>query len=61
MSMPRSTRRRRLLGRPSPDPERELVGGPLSSTFLSLVVVPVFFLAIENAKAKIRRWTGRSE
>jgi hypothetical protein len=27
----------------------------ISSTFLSLVVVPVFYLAIENLKARLRR------
>jgi multidrug efflux pump subunit AcrB len=32
-----------------------VIGGVVSSTLLSLVVVPVFYLAIENAKA----WLGR--
>jgi hydrophobic/amphiphilic exporter-1 (mainly G- bacteria), HAE1 family len=32
-----------------------VIGGVISSTLLSLVVVPVFYLAIENAKALIKR------
>jgi HAE1 family hydrophobic/amphiphilic exporter-1 len=31
-----------------------VIGGVISSTLLSLVVVPVFYLAIENLKAKLR-------
>jgi hydrophobic/amphiphilic exporter-1 (mainly G- bacteria), HAE1 family len=38
-----------------------VIGGLLSSLLLSLVVVPVFYLAIENAKTRIGRWTGRPE
>jgi multidrug efflux pump subunit AcrB len=38
-----------------------VIGGVISSTFLSLVVVPVFYLAIENAKARLRRLFGRSD
>jgi HAE1 family hydrophobic/amphiphilic exporter-1 len=36
-----------------------VIGGLLSSTLL--VVVPVFYLAIENAKTRIGRGTGRPE
>jgi hydrophobe/amphiphile efflux-1 (HAE1) family protein len=32
-----------------------VIGGVISSTFLSLVVVPVFYLAIENAKGRLAR------
>jgi hydrophobe/amphiphile efflux-1 (HAE1) family protein len=32
-----------------------VIGGVISSTLLSLVVVPVFYLALENLKAKLRR------
>ena len=32
-----------------------VIGGVISSTLLSLVVVPVFYLAIENLKTKLRR------
>jgi Cu/Ag efflux pump CusA len=32
-----------------------VIGGVISSTLLSLVVVPVFYLAIENAKALLAR------
>jgi predicted RND superfamily exporter protein len=32
-----------------------VIGGVISSTLLSLIVVPVFYLAIENLKA----WLGR--
>ena len=35
-----------------------VIGGVVASTFLSLVVVPAFYLAVENAKARIRRWRG---
>jgi HAE1 family hydrophobic/amphiphilic exporter-1 len=33
-----------------------VIGGVVSSTLLSLVVVPVFYLAIENAKDRLRSW-----
>jgi multidrug efflux pump subunit AcrB len=33
-----------------------VIGGVVSSTLLSLVVVPAFYLAIEGAKARIARW-----
>jgi hydrophobe/amphiphile efflux-1 (HAE1) family protein len=33
-----------------------VIGGVVSSTLLSLVVVPAFYLAIENAKARIAGW-----
>ncbi len=36
-----------------------VIGGVISSTLLSLVVVPVLYLAIENAKARLARWLGR--
>jgi multidrug efflux pump subunit AcrB len=32
-----------------------VIGGVISSTLLSLVVVPVFYLALENLKSKLRR------
>ncbi len=35
-----------------------VIGGVVASTALSLVVVPAFYLAVENAKARIRRWRG---
>jgi multidrug efflux pump subunit AcrB len=35
-----------------------VIGGVIASTVLSLVVVPAFYLAIENLKAKIRVWRG---
>ena len=35
-----------------------VIGGVVASTFLSLVVVPAFYLAVENAKAWIRRLRG---
>jgi hydrophobic/amphiphilic exporter-1 (mainly G- bacteria), HAE1 family len=35
-----------------------VIGGVVSSTVLSLVVVPAFYLAVENAKARIRVWRG---
>jgi len=33
-----------------------VIGGVISSTLLSLVVVPVFYLTIENIKGRLRRW-----
>jgi hypothetical protein len=36
-----------------------VIGGVISSTLLSLIVVPVFYLAIENLKARLSRF-GRS-
>ena len=33
-----------------------VIGGVISSTLLSLVVVPAFYLAIENAKARVAGW-----
>ena len=36
-----------------------VIGGVISSTLLSLVVVPAFYLAIENGKARVARWLGR--
>jgi hydrophobe/amphiphile efflux-1 (HAE1) family protein len=38
-----------------------VIGGVVSSTVLSLVIVPAFYLAVENAKARIRRWRGLPE
>ena len=35
-----------------------VIGGVISSTLLSLVVVPAFYLAIENMKARVSRWRG---
>jgi HAE1 family hydrophobic/amphiphilic exporter-1 len=35
-----------------------VIGGVISSTLLSLVVVPAFYLGIEGGKAKIRGWLG---
>jgi multidrug efflux pump subunit AcrB len=35
-----------------------VIGGVISSTLLSLVVVPAFYLAIEGGKARISRWLG---
>jgi hydrophobe/amphiphile efflux-1 (HAE1) family protein len=35
-----------------------VIGGVISSTLLSLVVVPAFYLAIEGAKARIKGWLG---
>ena len=35
-----------------------VIGGVVASTALSLVVVPAFYLAVENAKARIRIWRG---
>ncbi len=37
-----------------------VIGGVVSSTVLSLVVVPAFYLAVENAKSRIGRWFGRA-
>ena len=36
-----------------------VIGGVVSSTLLSLVVVPAFYLAIEGAKARLARWFKR--
>ncbi len=38
-----------------------VIGGVVSSTLLSLIVVPVFYLAIENLKGWLRRKLGRSK
>ena len=38
-----------------------VIGGVISSTLLSLVVIPVLYLAIENAKATLSRWFGTSD
>jgi HAE1 family hydrophobic/amphiphilic exporter-1 len=38
-----------------------VIGGVVSSTVLSLVVVPAFYLGVEGARAKIRRWRGLPE
>lgn len=35
-----------------------VIGGVVSSTVLSLIIVPVFYLAVENAKARLRRLRG---
>jgi HAE1 family hydrophobic/amphiphilic exporter-1 len=35
-----------------------VIGGVISSTILSLVIVPAFYLAVENVKARIRLWRG---
>ena len=35
-----------------------VIGGVISSTLLSLLVVPAFYLAIENAKGHLARWFG---
>jgi HAE1 family hydrophobic/amphiphilic exporter-1 len=35
-----------------------VIGGVISSTLLSLVVVPAFYIAIENAKGHLARWFG---
>lgn len=37
-----------------------VIGGVISSTLLSLIVVPVFYLAIEQARARLRVWFGRA-
>jgi hydrophobe/amphiphile efflux-1 (HAE1) family protein len=36
-----------------------VIGGVISSTLLSLVVVPAFYLAIENGKARLARLLGK--
>jgi multidrug efflux pump subunit AcrB len=36
-----------------------VIGGVVSSTLLSLVVVPAFYLAIEGLKGRIAKWFGR--
>jgi hypothetical protein len=36
-----------------------VIGGVISSTLLSLVVVPVFYIAIENSKERLRRLRER--
>jgi hypothetical protein len=36
-----------------------VIGGVVSSTLLSLVVVPAFYLAIEGLKARLARLLGR--
>jgi hydrophobic/amphiphilic exporter-1 (mainly G- bacteria), HAE1 family len=38
-----------------------VIGGVISSTLLSLIVVPVFYLAIENLKGWFRRWRKRGD
>jgi hydrophobic/amphiphilic exporter-1 (mainly G- bacteria), HAE1 family len=38
-----------------------VIGGVISSTLLSLIVVPVFYLAIENLKAWLGRWRRRGD
>jgi len=38
-----------------------VIGGVVSSTMLSLIVVPAFYLAIEGVKAQIRKWRGLPE
>jgi hydrophobe/amphiphile efflux-1 (HAE1) family protein len=38
-----------------------VIGGVISSTVLSLVVVPIFFLTVENIKRLLRRLFGLSE
>jgi HAE1 family hydrophobic/amphiphilic exporter-1 len=35
-----------------------VIGGVVSSTILSLVVVPAFYLAVEGMKARVRTWRG---
>jgi multidrug efflux pump subunit AcrB len=35
-----------------------VIGGVVSSTALSLIVVPAFYLAVENMKARVRIWRG---
>lgn len=35
-----------------------VIGGVVSSTVLSLVVVPAFYLAVEGVKARLRVWRG---
>jgi HAE1 family hydrophobic/amphiphilic exporter-1 len=36
-----------------------VIGGVVSSTMLSLVVVPVVYLFIENTKARLNAWIAR--
>ena len=36
-----------------------VIGGVISSTLLSLIVVPVFYLTIENIKARLKRFMQR--
>jgi hydrophobe/amphiphile efflux-1 (HAE1) family protein len=38
-----------------------VIGGVISSTLLSLVVIPVLYLSIENAKATLARWFGAGD
>jgi multidrug efflux pump subunit AcrB len=38
-----------------------VIGGVISSTLLSLIVVPAFYLAIEGAKAKLKKWFGKKQ
>ncbi|MEO8874692.1 MAG: efflux RND transporter permease subunit, partial [Polyangiaceae bacterium] len=35
-----------------------VIGGVISSTLLSLLVVPAFYIAIENGKGRMARWFG---
>jgi len=35
-----------------------VIGGVVSSTVLSLIVVPAFYLAVENMKSRVRVWRG---
>lgn len=35
-----------------------VIGGVVSSTVLSLIVVPAFYLAVEGMKARVRTWRG---
>ena len=35
-----------------------VIGGVVSSTILSLLVVPAFYLAVENMKGRVRIWRG---
>jgi Cu/Ag efflux pump CusA len=35
-----------------------VIGGVISSTLLSLIAVPAFYIAIENAKARLARLFG---
>jgi hydrophobe/amphiphile efflux-1 (HAE1) family protein len=35
-----------------------VIGGVVSSTLLSLLVVPAFYLAVEGAKARLAKWLG---
>lgn len=37
-----------------------IIGGVISSTALSLIVVPVVYLSIENGKGQLARWFGRA-